>query len=167
MNKLYIGIDNGYTGGIAVIDPAGELSHRPVLVTELGSDRALDVRGNLAILDQLLATSGVPRGQVFVAFEQSRKNPLFGAVGNYVNGKNQEFWRVLLTLAELPFCSVNPQTWQKQLFQGVRGTDTKAMAAMVVQQRFPTVAYSGYNAEKIRGVNDAILIALWAKENNK
>jgi len=45
--------------------------------------------------------------------------------------------------------------------------DTKAMAALVVRQRFPAIDYGDYTAEERRGVNDAILIALWARENNK
>ena len=48
--KLYIGIDNGYTGAVAAIAPDGKLTHRPVTVQELGNDRFLDVRGNLACI---------------------------------------------------------------------------------------------------------------------
>ena len=167
MKQLHIGIDNGYSGGLAAIGPDGKLTHRPVTVQELGNDRFLDVRGNLAIVENFLATFGVAKEQAFVAYEQSRKNPKFGAIGNFINGKNGEFWRVVLAMGQFPHCSVNPQTWQRQMFAGVRGLDTKAMAALVVQQRFPTVDYGDYNAEERRGVNDAILIALWARENNK
>jgi len=165
--KLYIGIDNGYTGAVAAIAPDGNLTHRPVAVEELGNDRFLDVRANLAIVEDFLATFGVAKGEAFVAYEQSRKNPRFGAIGNFINGKNGEFWRVLLAMGQLPHCSVNPQTWQRQMFAGVRGLDTKAMAALVVRQRFPAIDYGDYTAEERRGVNDAILIALWARENNK
>ena len=164
---IYCGIDNGYSGAIAAIGPEGQVLHHPVIVQELGSDRFLDVQKNFAILRDFANGFGAPRERVFVVYEQSRKNPRFGAIGNFINGKNGEFWRVSLTMAGMPFCSVNPQTWQKQMFQGVRGTDTKAVAAMVVQQRFPAITYGEYTAEQIKGVNDAILIALWAREHNK
>jgi hypothetical protein len=81
-------------------------------------------------------------------------------------GKNGEFWRVLMAKSGYSHCSVNPQTWQKHVFQGVRGLDTKAMAALVVQRRFPSVTYGQYTAEQIKGINDSILIALWARENH-
>jgi hypothetical protein len=165
--KIYCGIDNGYSGAIAAIGPQGDLVHQPVIVQELGGDRFLDVQKNFAILRAFAAGFGAAKEQVFVVYEQSRKNPRFGAIGNFINGKNGEFWRVLLALGGYSHCSVNPQTWQRHVFQGVRGTDTKAMAAMVVQQRFPAITYGGYTAEQIRGVNDAILIALWAREHNK
>jgi hypothetical protein len=164
--NLHIGIDIDLRGAIAGIGPDGRVMHHPVMVQELGNDRFLDVNGNQAILDGFAAHFGVAKEEVFVAYEQSRKNPKFGTIGNFVMGKNGEFWRVLMAKSGYSHCSVNPQTWQKHVFQGVRGLDTKAMAALVVQRRFPSVTYGQYTAEQIKGINDSILIALWARENH-
>lgn len=93
--KRHIGIDIDFRGGIAGIGPDGTVIHHPVLVQELGNDRFLDVDGNQGILDSFAAHFDAAKDEVFVAYEQSRKNPKFGTIGNYVMGKNGEFWRVL------------------------------------------------------------------------
>lgn len=159
--KLHPGIDGGYTGAMAGLFPDGKGRPHPVQVQELGRDRFRDVVAFWRM------NGGPEPAPVFGAYEPSRKNPRFGTGGNFVNGKNGGFWRVLLPMAEVPCCAVNPQTWPRPMFAGVRGPAPKAMAAGVVPQRFPGITYENYTAEQIPGVNDAVLIALWARENHK
>jgi hypothetical protein len=165
--KLYIGIDGGYTGAMAALCPDGTVLHHPAIVQDLGKDKCLDVRANREILRGMITSSRVTDSDVLVAFELSTKNPAFRASNNYTNGKNGEFWRVLLTLEELPFVWVHPQVWQGHVFRGLHGDDTKAKAALTVQQRFPRLSYGDYKVEEIRGTNDAICIALWSRETKK
>jgi hypothetical protein len=164
IRKLYFGIDNGFTGAIARIGPQGAIACQPVAVTNLGGEKLLDIDANLAILQRMIAASGVASNQVLVVFEQGQIAPKFGARNNYTNGKNNEFWRVALSLAKIPFAWVNPKNWQKSVFRGIRGTDTKAMAELVCRQRFPGLDLRPYNQSQREGINDAICIALWAQQ---
>jgi hypothetical protein len=81
--------------------------------------------------------------QIMVVFEQAQITPKFGFRNNYMNARNNEFSRVLLTMARIPFSWVNPQAWQRAIFNGIRGDDTKEMADLVRCQRFPDPDLSG------------------------
>ncbi len=162
--KAFIGIDNGFTGGIACLLPDGNVLTRPVSVIDLGKERLLDLDRNREWLRAMIDLADVDRQNILAVFEQCQPNPKFGARNNFTNGKNGEFWRLLLSLEGIPFRPVNPQQWQKWIFRGIRGDDTKAMANLVRLQRFPKLDFTRYNRTQVEGVNDAICIALWASE---
>lgn len=162
--KIYIGIDNGISGAIACITLAGEVLCEPVLFRDLGKEKQLDVEGNAAVLHRMIAASSLPIHQAMVVFEQAQITPKFGYKNCYTNGRNNEFWRVSLTKEKIPFCWVNPQTWQHALFKEIRGDDTKEMADLVRRQRFPNLDLSSYTRIQIGGINDAVCIALWARQ---
>ena len=133
--KLYIGIDNGYTGAIAGLFPNGTVSCDPVRVTDLGRERFLDVESNLGLLQAIITGAGVTKDNLLVVYEQSQINPYFGHKSNHTNGKNGEFWRVLLSTEKIPFTWVNPKQWQKDMFRAIRGRDTKFGPCRVVKQK--------------------------------
>ena len=147
--------------------PNGEVIVRAIPVDDLGKGRLLGISQTVEMLHEILTISGVPKALTLVVFEQSPITPLFGAKNNFINGQNNEFWRVLLTLTGFPFCWVNPKVWQKHVFQGIRGSNTKAMAELVRKQRFPNLDLKGFNASQREGINDALCIGLWARENRK
>ena len=165
--KTYLGIDNGVTGAMAALYADESWEFQPVAVENCGKDRVLDVRRNLDFLRRVALRSG-GAGQVVVAYEKQKKNPLFGTKGNFSNGRHEEFWRVLLTLNELPFCVVDPNTWQNDVLNGIPGTDTKARARVYVGRRFPTVNLAAaFNAARQEAIRDAMCIAAWARSNSR
>jgi hypothetical protein len=165
MDLSYLTIDNGITGAMSFLAPDDELICCPVPYRDLKKERLLDVVGNLALVRSMVEKAKAMNGKILAIFEQSPITPLFGAKNNYVNGRNNEFWRVLLTMEKVPFTWVNPRRWQKDVFRGIRGRDTKEMARLVVEQRFPTFRCNDLNKSQTEGVMDAICIAIWAREN--
>jgi hypothetical protein len=163
-NRAFIGIDNGFTGALACLLPNGSVFCRPVAVIDLGKERLLDFDANRLILREMIQASGVSPQEVLAVYEQCQPNRIFGARNNFTNGKNGEFWRLLLTFEGIPFRWVNPQQWQRWIFRGIRGKDTKAMAHLVRRQRFPSVSLEAFNTTEVEGINDAVCIALWASE---
>lgn len=162
--RAFIGIDNGFSGAIARLFPNGGVIYKPVGVEDLGKERLLHLEVNQAILREMVKATGVGKQNLLVAYEQCQPNPRFGARNCFTNGKNGEFWRLLLAFEALPSRCVNPQQWQRWMFRGIRGKDTKAMASLVRRQRFPTLTLQGCNKTQIEGINDALCIALWASE---
>jgi hypothetical protein len=162
--KACIGIDNGTSGAIACLTPGGEALCEAVIFQDLGQEKLMDIGQNLALLRRMIDTAGLPINQVMVAFEQAQITPRFGYKNNYTNGRNNEFWRVLLTTAKIPFVWVNPRIWQKAVFTGIRGNDTKEMADLVRRQRFPNLNLDGFTKIQAGGINDAVCIALWAQQ---
>jgi hypothetical protein len=124
----------------------------------------MNIEKNLALLREMVAASGVLPHQAMIVFEQAQITPQFGYKNNYTNGRNNEFWRVLLTMAKIPFTWANPRKWQIVMFADIRGDDTKQMADLVRRQRFPNLDLGGFTKIQIGGINDAICIALWARQ---
>lgn len=162
--KAFIGIDNGFSGAVACVRPNGMIGYGPVAVEDLGKERLLHIEANQAILRDMVEMAGVEKHQILVAYEQCQPNPRFGARNCFTNGKNGEFWRILLAFEGLPSRCVNPQQWQRWMFRGIRGSDPKAMASLVRRQRFPKLTLEGHNKTQIEGITDALCIALWASE---
>lgn len=167
LNRTCFGVDNGFTGAIACLGPLGEVLFQPVAVLDLGKEKLLDVDGNLFLIRRMLEKTGCSPNQAWAVFEQGQIAPKFGARNNYTNGKNNEFWRVLFTLAQIPFSWVNPRVCQEEIFRGIRGDNTKVMADLVRRQRFPELNLNPYNLSQREGINDAIGIALWARRNSR
>lgn len=166
--KTYIGIDGGVTGAMAAVDLNDSWTFFPVSVIDCGKDRKLDVFKNLAFIDAAVELAGGPEN-VMVVYERAKKNKLFGSKGNFLNGQNEEFWRVNLTRSRLAFCAVDPNTWQHDLLVGtVIGDDTKAMAKVYLDQRYPIVRLEAqYNRARQEAIRDAMCVALWARGNHR
>ena len=110
--------------------------------------------------------------QLVVVCEKQQMNPEFGAKGNFANGQNGEFWRVLLTLGKFSFTYVHARTWQTGLLKAFRmglpaKTGTKGAAKLYLAQRYPNVVLDGkFNADQQEGIRDAMCLALWARSTN-
>lgn len=163
--SVYIGIDNGFTGAIAALIPGHPPFFEPVTYDDLGKDKFLNVDANLALIENVLSRAGCSKENVLVAVERCQANPKFGAPNNFTNGRNNEFWRVLLTGNGFPFVWANPKTWQKHVFSGMSGSDTGKMAELALRQLFPGVSLKGLTTPQREGITDAILIARWASQN--
>ena len=50
------------------------------------------------------------------------------------------------------------------MFSGIRGDDTKEMADLVRRQLFPNLNLDDHTRIQIGGINDAVCIALWARQ---
>lgn len=133
-----------------------------------GKHKQLDIDACANLLRELTTEqSGEKvRNLLVEVFEQSPITPLFEAKNHFLNGQNNEFWRVLLARSKLPHTWVNPKVWQNHVFAGIRGDDTKVKAAIACRRRFPNFSPQGYPSQLV-GVIDAICIALWARETGR
>jgi hypothetical protein len=161
--KTYIGIDGGITGALAAVHPDETWQLKPVAVVDCGKDPLLDVSANFAFIQEVAQRAGGLTNLV-VVFEHAKKNPIFGAKGNFANGRHTEFWRVLLTFAGISFAWVDPNTWQADVFRGIAGADTKTKARLYIEQRYPAVKLEEFKSRsQLEGLRDAMCIATWAR----
>jgi hypothetical protein len=121
-------MDNGVTGAFALMRPDETWEVAPVKIIDCGKEKLLDIHGNLEFIRRAAEAAGGP-GELVVVCEESPKNPLFGAKGNYANGRHGEFWRVLLTVTGFSFAWISPRIWHGDVLHGIVGDDTKKMAA--------------------------------------
>jgi len=80
------------------------------------------------------------------------------------NRPAKDFWRNSPSKVRQ---ALNPQIWQRAVFSGILGDDTKEMADLVRRQLFPNLNLDDHTRIQIGGINDAVCIALWARQTLK
>ena len=169
--KMYIGIDIGKNGAIAVIKPTGEILTypMPMIKTELDYHALSNMINILqphsphVIFEKLGVIYGTSKSTAFSMGEQS------GCV------------EMASICQGLSYTKVRAIDWQKAMFQGVDeilkttvkegkkpGRDTKAMALVAIKRLFPGLKLTfGEKAKKPHdGLIDAVLMAEYARRNN-
>ena len=157
--KYFVGIDNGVSGGFAVVDQEGNLGEYGLIpVKKIGDMKDIDLKEFFNLLEY---HAGIEvNSDVTVMLEQGQKQPLFGCKGNFANG--YFFGRVSGALEILNFkhTFVNPKTWQAVIFKDIRGQakgNTKGMSVEVCRRMFPKESIKDHN------IADAVCIALYLK----
>lgn len=137
---LFVGVDPGKGGGIAILDQNGEvlkLARMPDSDTDL--------------LDVLLWPSReAPLVGCRAVIEKVASSPQMGAVSAFTFGAQYGRCLMALAAARLPFDAVNARTWQRRLDCLSEG-DKKITRARA-QQLFPNTTCTHY-------ISDALLLA--------
>lgn len=161
--KLYIGIDNGVTGSIAILGGEESIFIKTPTVSEKNYTKKA---GNISRLDFLkmarFLSKHLTSSNCFAVVERPMINP-----GRFKAGISAarclEATLILLELNEVPFQYVDSKEWQKEFLPGVKGSPELKKASMDVGIRlFPQFA------EEIKKQKDAdgLLMAEWARRSN-
>ncbi len=139
---IYIGIDPGYKGGIALIDDDNHAYAYKMPSTEMDIYqliRDISLRYN---------------DEYFALLEKVHSMPQQGVKSTFTFGMHYGFLRACLMACSIPFDDISPAKWQRKLNCLSRGDKniTKAKA----QQLFPELKITHY-------VSDALLIAYYNK----
>lgn len=162
MADIYIGIDPGKTGAIAVLK-FNELD-RPDLIDCPIMGKEVDIPGIVAILDNYLQWATPPR--LFVAIEKAQVMPLKlvkkksqGSVSMFRYGVAYGIYLGIINAFKIPFMEVHPQTWKKE-FGLIK--QPKEASVVVAKQLFP-LCQAGIHLKKHHGRAEALLIAEYAR----
>jgi len=143
-DRLFLGIDPGLTGFVAMVDGAGKFRGAWAIPTLGGSGakRTYDVKGMSELLHERLYEQ-----PTLVALERQQVNPSKGSGGNYMTGRGYGLVEGMLAAEALPYEVVTPKHWKKA--QGVipppggepkkRRAEGKRLAIERAQQLFPGV----------------------------
>lgn len=175
MSKIYIGIDIGADGAIAILE--GEwLSYRKFPKTE---DRP-DIAAFASIMMQYSSTD------CHIVIEDLKS--IFGASASsnfsfgWINGATEA---VLMTMM-MSYSKILPKKWQKNIWEGIKPveilakgkknkdgspkykTDTKATSLLAAKRLFPKESFLATERSKVphNGIVDACLLALYGKRMN-
>jgi hypothetical protein len=158
---LYVGVDPGKHGGIAVLGPEHVTLHEIPLVLH-GKLKGRD-EYDLPAIVQLLG--GIPE-RAFFAIEKSQPLPptFGGSIANFERGVSRG-WAWMLTALRYPYSLVAPREWQKKMLAGTPGEDTKQRSILAAQRLFPGVdMHRTPRCKKVHdGFADALLIAWYAR----
>lgn len=141
--ELFIGIDPGVAGGIAVVDATGAVR---LAVKMPETERE--------ILDVLKEPG--PGYTVRAVLERVRASPKMGVTGAFTFGRGYGALRMALTARGIPFDEVIPQRWQKAL--GCLTGGDKNVSKRRAQDFFPSVKVT-------HALADALLLAEFARRS--
>jgi Holliday junction resolvasome RuvABC endonuclease subunit len=146
-NFLFIGIDPGQSGAIAVINSSDEV----IALHDWPGDEI-----QAAVLVYNL-TEDLP---VKAAIEKVAARPKQGVSSMFKFGTNYGVWKGILAAFSIPFLEVTPQKWQKGIISKAQDKKPSIAAA---GRLFPSAEITGPRGGAKDGRADALLIAYWCK----
>lgn len=186
MGTWVIGIDPGISGAIALLDADGNPIKvcRPPLIQEVKNGRIRN-KLNLSLTLELLAEmkAAAVGSRLMVYMEQVSSRPTDGGIQAFAFGKNVGHWEALVVAMGLPYNSVHPATWKKEMVAktvavpklpgkmskkqksriGRQVTQARKFAAIEAANRmFPSHA-EWFKKSTGDGPAEALLIAEWGR----
>lgn len=155
VSRVFVGIDPGKKGCLAVITNTGELVeiYQTPIIT-MKNKRRYDVHA----MDRLLKSLQSKYTIGLAAIEQQQAYPGQGAVSNYSTGRGEALWEMGLVANAIAHQRVHPQKWQRRFFPRVKG-QSKPLAMQAAQSLFPNWVFK----KSKDGEFDAALIAEWGR----
>ena len=156
---LYVGIDPGLDGAVAVIDVKRSLisvQDTPTITVKKGKkQRRLYLESQMAtILENVRASGHV----VCVGLENIHAMPGQGTVSMFNMGVGFGLWLGLLAALRLPLRRIEPAKWKREM--GIAVGSDKAQSIVRALQIFP-LADQLLKRKKDDGRADALLLAAW------
>lgn len=159
---VYIGIDNGLDGGIVVLDKDGAVLRREVMPTIGVAGKGKREYYEQAIVRIL--TDWIEH-QPTVFLERAQAMPKQGVSSTFSIGKGYGTIRGILAGLRIPYEIVGPRDWQKVMFSGIDGSDTKRASAVIASRLAPSQDWKASERCKNMhdGMTDAFCIAEWGR----
>lgn len=154
-DKAFIGIDPGKSGGMAIIFPGGR-----VKVTEIRSiGKDLDIYYLRHWLSYETYLDPPTKHKVMVCIEKSQALPGQGVTSMFNYGVTFGILQGLVLGLGYPFALVTPQTWKKQILEGL--PHDKLGAVMFCERLFPTISLkvTARSTKPHDGIADALCLA--------
>ena len=162
--KVYVGIDIGKSGGIAVINEIGDIltiRATPTVGGEISVAEIADLIRNLTVKDPMVVLEDV--------------HSIYGssAKSNFQFGRSLGIMEGVVAAMGCSWAKVAPKTWQKEMWLGVEriakkgksSTDTKAMSLIAVNRIFPeaNLLPTPRSTKPHDGMVDALLLAEYGR----
>jgi len=127
-NKIYIGIDPGVNGGIALL-------HNDVMHSFACPDDEHGMANEIAICKEIATKENL---QVLACIEKVHSMPKQGVASTFKFGMNYGQWLGILAAQQIPYIDVSPYKWQKHF--GTQPKDKNARKKnlkRIAQSRYP------------------------------
>jgi hypothetical protein len=164
-DKTYIGIDNGVSGAVAILESDGSV--------KLSKTPTIEFGGKGTFIDDIKLRSLVMNGRAVedlrVVYEWGNKNPQWGTKGNWATGNHNGTLTTFVRQNGIRAAAITAKEWQRELLAGFRpnGCDTKTAAKAAAKHYFPGVSLIAPGCRtEFDGFADALLMALWGKRRN-
>ena len=157
---IYVGIDPGLGGAVAVIGPGHYVRLYDVPILMLTKKREYDLASMVSIFSAF--SLEVSLGQVHVALELVHAMPGQGVTSMFTFGRGTGLWEGILAGLGLPYTKITPQRWKKAMLDGM--PKEKDASVVRAKQLFPG---ADLRLKKHHGRADALLIAEYLRRTLK
>lgn len=147
--KIFIGIDPGQTGAIAIIYAPGDMA-----VYDFDDG---DVLSELATISQSPCKA---------VLEKVSARPGEGVSSSFKFGTNFGTWIGRLEVLKIPFDFVTPQKWKKAMFDSMPKGNVKEMSRDRAKRIFPKMT-EFLKRKKDHNRAEALLLAEYARRNDR
>lgn len=161
---VYVGVDNGISGAVAILERDGSILVFKMPICEFGSKGTfiddLELRA--------LLLNGRDPKDLRVTAEWAQKQPKFGCKTNWAQGFHGGVLATLFRQNGIRATFVNPKEWQSQMLASVRiaGQDTKVASIATCHKLFPQVSLIPPRGRvEHDGIADALLMAEFGRRN--
>lgn len=161
---LYMGVDPGVTGSLAIIDNFRNI-HR---LMDWDNDEFFMV----GLIQKTIYDLKKQHGEFIIiraAIEFASSRPQQSSVSVFKFGTNYGIWRGMLAGLGIPFTLVRPQAWQKGITGMKSGQENtgqrKKVIAAWANRLYPTADLYGPRGGVKAGRGDAVMIAEWLRKN--
>ena len=168
MGKFYIGVDNGVTGSIGIIDSediySAEFEKIPIKTEQSYTKKKQNIsRINWVELFAFFSNYKTPKNNSICLIERPMVNPgRFKATMSAL--RCLETVLICIEMASLPYQYIDSKQWQKELLpKGIKGSaELKKASCDIGIRLFPQ-----YKEQILKHKDaDGLLIAEWAKRQN-
>jgi len=158
---IYIGVDNGISGGLAIIQGREilELIVMPIIVGS-NNRNEYDTFSIIKILRKYQKDS-------VMIIEKAQAMPKLGTVQAFSFGKLYGIILGLVCALKIPYIIVHSRTWQKEMFRDISFDNTKQASVMIAKRLYPQQSFLPTERSKKAhdGMTDALLIALYGQRH--
>lgn len=160
--RIYVGVDNGLAGGIAVIQ-GRKILELTVMPTIVGSNdrNEYDILAIIKILEK-------HRKDSTMIIEKAHAMPKLGTVQAFSFGKLYGIMLGLACALKIPYNIVHSRTWQKEMFRDISSDNTKQASVIIAKQLYPEQSFLASERSKKahHGLSDSLLIATYGQRHN-
>jgi len=159
---IFIGIDNGLSGGIAFVDDKEHLIGAEVMPVIKGKKTEYDING---IIRQIKLIQSIDE-DVIAILEQAHVRPISGKRACFSTGLCYGAMQGILGALGISYIIVAPNQWMKELLVGSDKTDKKGSIKYCLR-KYPNEDFTATEkSKKIHdGKTDAVMLALWGVRN--
>jgi len=157
--RIFIGIDPGQTGAMAMIAPKG------IKVWDYDDGEGISWLKELSVQ---IKNSLLTRDPIYshAVLEKVHSMPKQGVSSSFKFGDNFGQWKGRLDALGIPYDLVTPQKWQKEIFDSMTKTDRKTMSLDRARRLFPEMS-DMLKRKKDHNRAEALLIAEYCRRMDK
>ena len=158
---MYIGIDNGLSGGIVMLDENQKVINKYIMpVIKIKGKNEYDVRRIVEILNVSEPVD------IFCCIEKQHVRPISGKRACFTNGFGFGLFQGILESIGISYEIVKPQTWMKEL--EIDSKDKKGSISFC-QRKWPDIDWRATErCTKVHdGLTDGAGLALYCYRRNK